>query len=123
MESNHSGRFGKLVFGLLAVLLLVGITVAQTQFGTLSGKVTDPNDAVVPDARVTVTNLSTQTKRPRRLTMRDCSSLAMFEPAITKLRWKKRGSGERHSAFTSKWHRMHRCPSSCNSARSARRSR
>jgi hypothetical protein len=56
-------RLYSVMFAVLAVLLLFTIAVprstAQTQFGQLSGSVSDPAGAVVPQAKVTVTNAST----------------------------------------------------------------
>jgi hypothetical protein len=54
---------------LLAVLLLIAfhslsvVTLAQSSTATLSGTVTDPNNAVVPGAHVTATNTGTGLKR------------------------------------------------------------
>ena len=44
---------------LVVLLLFTTLLSAQTQFGQLSGSVTDPAGAVVPQAKVTVTNNST----------------------------------------------------------------
>ena len=47
-------------------LALLGLTLsvaAQTQFGTVSGRVTDATGGVVPDAKVTLTNLATNAKQ------------------------------------------------------------
>ena len=56
-------RLYSVIFAVLAVLLLFTIAAptltAQTQFGQLSGSVSDPAGAVVPQAKVTVTNAST----------------------------------------------------------------
>ncbi|HEV8525896.1 MAG TPA: TonB-dependent receptor [Terriglobales bacterium] len=54
-------RAPKLVWGLVVVVSLCGLLIAQTQFGTISGKVTDANDAVIQGAKVTITNLGTRT--------------------------------------------------------------
>src|SRR5260370_17888947 len=54
---------------LLAVLLLIAfhslkvVTLGQSSTATLSGTVTDPNNAVVPGAHVTATNNGTGLKR------------------------------------------------------------
>lgn len=46
------------------LILFANIGAAQTQFGTISGRVTDPNGLVVPGAQITLTSLATniQTK-------------------------------------------------------------
>ena len=49
--------------GVLIVLVLAGTALAQTDLGQISGKVLDPKDAVVIDAKVTVTNLATSAKQ------------------------------------------------------------
>ena len=48
-----------------AVLLVGAVSVAsgQTIYGRISGTVTDPNGAVLPNARVTVTNEATNFAR------------------------------------------------------------
>jgi hypothetical protein len=50
-------------WALLATGLGLTTLVAQTQFGTVAGRVTDPTQAVVPDAKVTLTNLATNVAR------------------------------------------------------------
>ncbi|HEX3323431.1 MAG TPA: TonB-dependent receptor [Terriglobales bacterium] len=45
--------------GLMLVTLLATAAFAQTQLGQISGKVIDPNQAVVVDAKVLITNIST----------------------------------------------------------------
>jgi hypothetical protein len=52
---------GKLLTLVAAVLLLTLSAAAQTQFGTVTGVVTDPNGAVIPAARVVLTNVQTNT--------------------------------------------------------------
>ena len=49
--------------GALIVLVLPGTALAQTDLGQISGKVLDPKEAVVIDAKVTVTNLATSAKQ------------------------------------------------------------
>ncbi len=53
---NGAGRLG---FGLLVLAMLVGSVMAQTETGQLSGKVTDPNGAVVAGATVSVKSVQT----------------------------------------------------------------
>jgi hypothetical protein len=48
-----------LLFGLAVMSLLGATAVAQTQFGQISGKVVDPNQAVVIEAKITISNTST----------------------------------------------------------------
>jgi hypothetical protein len=52
------------VFAVIAVafVCLSGIAAAQTQFGTITGRVADPNGAVVPGARVTLSNVTNSVK-------------------------------------------------------------
>ena len=49
------------VLGLVLLIFAVAVpfALAQTQFGQLSGSVADPAGAVVPGAKVTVTNAAT----------------------------------------------------------------
>jgi hypothetical protein len=47
----------------MLVLVLAGTALAQTDLGQISGKVLDPKEAIVTDARVTVTNLATSAKQ------------------------------------------------------------
>ena len=46
----------------LIAFLLVGVSPAQTDRGTITGTVTDPSGAVIPDATITVTNVSTNAR-------------------------------------------------------------
>ena len=56
---NHvcSGdRLRRLALAILVVLISAGLALAQSDLGTISGYVKDPTGAVVPNAKVTVTN-------------------------------------------------------------------
>src|SRR5262249_60611785 len=66
MKGNFARQGGLLVlFILLALFLWPGEVGAQIDQGTITGRVTDPTGAVIPDATVTVfavdTGVSTQT--------------------------------------------------------------
>src|SRR5262245_17557559 len=47
----------------LVVLVLSPIGSAQTQFGTVTGRVTDAQRALIPDAQITLTNTATNIKQ------------------------------------------------------------
>jgi Carboxypeptidase regulatory-like domain len=49
---------GRAFLLLLLTLCVAGVLAAQSDFGTISGYVRDPSGAVIPNASVTVTNLS-----------------------------------------------------------------
>ncbi len=52
-------RWGPLVFVLLMVLGFATSSAAQTETASLSGRLTDPNGGVVPNAQVELTNIDT----------------------------------------------------------------
>src|SRR3989442_1314993 len=51
--------FGKPALSAVSILLLTGTLLAQSERGTISGSVMDPSGAIVPAAKVTVTQIST----------------------------------------------------------------
>jgi len=55
--NNRTGA--RIVFGVAALLLCAGTAFAQTFYGSIVGTVTDASGALIPGARVTVTNLGT----------------------------------------------------------------
>jgi hypothetical protein len=58
------GRTLAVLFGVVLLALVVQQTYAQDIFGTINGTVTDKTGALVPDAKVTITNEATQISRP-----------------------------------------------------------
>jgi hypothetical protein len=52
-------RFKRLAASAVCALSLAGLLFAQTERGTISGAVNDPTGAVVPGAKVTITNIAT----------------------------------------------------------------
>ncbi|MBX6359018.1 MAG: carboxypeptidase regulatory-like domain-containing protein [Acidobacterium ailaaui] len=52
-------RFIKFLFGVLAAAMFVSVAAAQEFRATLTGRVSDPSGAVVPDAVITITNTAT----------------------------------------------------------------
>ncbi|MGC8792409.1 MAG: TonB-dependent receptor domain-containing protein, partial [Bryobacteraceae bacterium] len=51
----------KLRFACWLLLVMPGLLAAQSTFGTIVGTVTDPSGAVIPSAKVTITNLAENT--------------------------------------------------------------
>ena len=51
------------LFALLLVAVLSAVLVAQEATGRILGTVTDPSEAIIPDAKVTVTNADTKISR------------------------------------------------------------
>jgi outer membrane receptor protein involved in Fe transport len=64
MRSRYSVGLGAAA-GVLALLLAAGLAQAQTSMGTVNGTVTDPSNAVVPGASVTLTSLATNVQTNR----------------------------------------------------------
>src|SRR6266568_4700030 len=62
---NHFLRYA-VVGACGSLFFLASIGVAQTTFGSIAGTVTDPSDAVLPGATVTVTNEGTGSVRKVR---------------------------------------------------------
>jgi Carboxypeptidase regulatory-like domain len=60
LQTKLSSRITR---ALLLILLLTAVVSAQTFRGTILGTITDPNGAVVPNAKVTVKNTSTGLER------------------------------------------------------------
>src|SRR5579883_1259547 len=56
-------RSTKLWASLVACLFLALLVAAQTNFGRISGTVTDPSGAAIPAAKVVITNVDTQAVR------------------------------------------------------------
>lgn len=48
--------FARIAFAISIALMLMSSTMGQTTFGTITGTVTDPSGAVVPNAKVVITN-------------------------------------------------------------------
>ena len=64
MTAGHSGFFRKLTMSMVVTALLGTFTYAQTSgAGTITGAVTDPSGAAVPEALVTVKNIDTGIER------------------------------------------------------------
>jgi hypothetical protein len=75
-------RRTNLLAGILPALLSVGLMSAQVGgSGTIQGTVTDPLDAIIPNASVTATNLATGIQTARLRTMRGSSSSRRCNPA------------------------------------------
>lgn len=63
MKNSVSGKIKQASY-ILAIALFLSISVfAQTNAGTITGQVLDANDAVIPNATVTVTNIGTNESR------------------------------------------------------------
>src|SRR6202051_5107710 len=71
--------------GACLLLLVVGLD-AQTTTGEITGTVTDSTGAVVPGATVTVTNLTTNTRRSVQTNAAGVYSLPALPPGTYSLR-------------------------------------
>src|SRR5712691_9247903 len=63
MTKRFSRQWSLLLATFFLLVSVAGVAVSQTETGQISGKVTDPNGAVVPNATVTVKNTNTGAER------------------------------------------------------------
>jgi len=78
MNKTIRGRRGLVLIMVFAMALLAAPTFAQTGLGTVKGTVSDPTGAVIPGARITLTQEETNVARES-----ESSSVGVFEfPAV-----------------------------------------
>ncbi len=87
MKFIFSERFAAkgIVFAFAVLLLLFGFTsaaLAQTETGQIVGTVTDPSGAVVPNAKVTITNVGTGAERTTTTDDRGTYTATNLLPAV-----------------------------------------
>ena len=86
--------------GTIFVLLLCACAaIAQTQFGTITGRVTDKTGAVIGDAVVTLTDTSTQTSKEVKTGADGSFTFAAVVPSNYKLNVAKEGFGGFQKTF------------------------
>ncbi len=78
----------------VALLVVMSNVAAQTQFGTVTGQVTDTTGAIVPEAKVTLSNRATNTRQETRTNAEGLYALANvsagdYEIAIEKEGFRK----------------------------------
>jgi len=83
--------WSRLLFGLLAAILLASSAVAQTVTGTISGTVLDPNGAVVAGANVTLVSDQTKDKRDQVTNESGRFSFASVQPGVYTLKIEHQG--------------------------------
>src|SRR6184192_974353 len=72
-------------------VLLVGIGLAQTSTGGISGTVRDASGAVAPQAQLTLTNLATNERREQKGDDRGLFSFTALQPARYRLEAAREG--------------------------------
>src|SRR5258708_7024030 len=71
------------MFRLLAVLsLAVSLLLAQTETGSLDGRITDPSGGTVPNAAISVKNLGTAVKRSVSAPSDGASQVTLLPPGL-----------------------------------------
>jgi hypothetical protein len=93
-------RFTKSTVLLLVLFALIGAAVAQTQFGTIYGRVTDSSGAVVPGAKVTLTNEGTKTSQTATASNDGAYTFASVPAGEYTLTAEKDGFGKLAKKFT-----------------------
>src|SRR5258708_25083188 len=76
---------------MLILVFCAYAAVAQTQFGTITGRVTDKTGAVVVDATVTLTDTATQTSKAAKTGAEGTYTFAALVPSNYKLAVAKEG--------------------------------
>ncbi len=76
---------------ILCWLVLAGLALAQGERGTITGSVTDPTGAVIPDATITATALSTGVKYTAKTSSAGFFNLPAVPPTTYRVEAKKEG--------------------------------
>ncbi len=71
------------VLAFLLLLTTKSISAQTTSLGTIAGVVTDPTNAVVPDATVTIKDTATAEERTTNSNVPDATSLSTYTLAFT----------------------------------------
>jgi hypothetical protein len=79
-EAARFDNFARIFFWLFTLILASGACFAQIGTGEVTGVVTDPSGAVVPDAEVTVTNTDRNTPHVTRSTSSGDYTVTALEP-------------------------------------------
>jgi hypothetical protein len=93
-------RFNRNIGLMLVLLALICGAVAQTQFGTIYGRVTDPTGAVVPGAKVTLTNDATKTSQTVTASSEGAYTFASVQPGPYTLTAESSGFAKLSKKFT-----------------------
>ena len=83
--------WSRLLFGLLAAVLLTSSAIAQTVTGTISGTIVDPNGAVVAGASVGLVSDQTKDKRDQLTNESGRFSFASVQPGMYTLKIEHQG--------------------------------
>src|SRR4051812_34767786 len=83
--SRRTFSFSRLAAALLCAFAFALTTVAQSNKGTITGTITDPNGAVVKEAKVTVTNVATGESREVTTGDEGTYTIPALDPGIYKV--------------------------------------
>ena len=84
--------------------LCLGVSaIAQTQFGVITGRVSDTNGALISRAKVTLTNTATNVKQETETNPEVYTFSPTSAPAITRSRSRIKASANPFGRSRSKW--------------------